>query len=88
MTVNVIAVTMTETVTLSSVPPEIPVARRLREARVEAGLTLKELAEALGVDTRTVARWQAEKNAQRPKYERLVQIARILNKPVSYFLEP
>lgn len=58
---------------------------RVREARLEAGLTLAAVASALGVDQRTVAGWQSGRS--RPSYERLVELARLLNKPPSFFLE-
>lgn len=48
-------------------------------------MTIAALAAALGVDPRTVAGWQSGRS--RPSYERLIQIARLLNKPPSYFLE-
>ena len=68
---------------------QLPLAVRLREARREAGLTNLALAQKLGVTERTIAGWQGVKSAprSRPSYERLVELARILDKPVSYFIE-
>lgn len=64
-----------------------PFASRIRQARVEAGLTNAQVARELGVDARTVAGWQGEKPRSRPSYERLVELARLFNKPPSFFLE-
>lgn len=58
---------------------------RLRIARIEAGFTVSRLASELGVDPRTVAGWQARRSA--PSVERLSEIARLLKKPPSYFLD-
>lgn len=58
---------------------------RIRSARGEAGLTVDQVAQALGVNSRTVNGWQSGRS--RPSYERLVELARLLGKPPSYFLE-
>jgi transcriptional regulator with XRE-family HTH domain len=58
---------------------------RIKAARLDAGWTIAALAAALGVDPRTVAGWQA--NRSTPSYERLVQLARLLKQPPSFFLE-
>lgn len=63
----------------------LPIADRIKEARRARKMTTRALAEALGVDPRTVAGWQADRS--RPSYERLVELASVLGKPVSYFLE-
>ena len=62
-----------------------PLGRRIRTARITAGMTTTKLAVALDVDPRTVARWQADQN--RPSYEKLVEVARILGQPLGYFVE-
>lgn len=63
----------------------LPLGTRLREARVAAGMTVAELARRMDVDPRTVAGWQSGRS--RPSYERLVELARILSRPPSFFLE-
>lgn len=73
---------MTEPVTMSS---GLPLGPRLKEARKDAKLTIAAIASEMGVDPRTVASWQAGRT--RPSYERLVQLAALLGKPPSYFLE-
>jgi len=59
--------------------------QRLRVARLEADVTIAELARALEVDPRTVAGWQSGRSA--PTVERLLKIADVLGKPPSYFVE-
>jgi transcriptional regulator with XRE-family HTH domain len=68
---------------------QLPLADRLREARREAGMTNRVLAERLGLTERTILGWQGAKSAprSRPSYEKLVQLAEVLDKPVSFFLE-
>ena len=58
---------------------------RLRVARLEAGFTIRQLADALGVDPRTVNRWQS--NDADPSIERMGLIARVLDKSPAYFLD-
>jgi transcriptional regulator with XRE-family HTH domain len=55
-------------------------------ARRESGMTLAELARRMGVDVRTVARWQSP-GGTKPNYARLVLLAEILDKSPSYFLD-
>lgn len=62
-----------------------PVGERIRVARIDAGLTVESLAQALGVSSRTVAGWQSGRS--RPSYERLAEIGALLGKPPSFFLE-
>lgn len=64
---------------------DLPIGQRIKTARTAAGVTIAEIAERLNVDQRTVAGWQAGRS--RPSYERLVELARILGQPPSYFLE-
>jgi transcriptional regulator with XRE-family HTH domain len=64
-----------------------PLGRQLKAAREEAGLSIVELARRLGVNTRTVAGWEEAKPRSKPRYDRLVQVSRILGKPVSYFVD-
>lgn len=63
----------------------LPVAARIKAAREERRMTTQALANAVGVDVRTVAGWQSSRS--RPSYERLVALATVLGKPVSYFLD-
>lgn len=74
---------MTENVTESS--GSVDLGERIRAARVEARVTIRELAEATGVEQRTVARWQQGRS--RPSYERLALIAQRLRKPIAFFLD-
>jgi len=62
-----------------------PLGERIRRARKAAGLSTTKLAVELGVDPRTVARWQSDES--RPSFERLAELARVLGQPPSYFVE-
>ena len=59
--------------------------RRIQIARKDAGYTVRRLADTLGVDPRTVARWQSDDSD--PSIETLGQIARVLGKSPAFFLE-
>jgi transcriptional regulator with XRE-family HTH domain len=61
------------------------VGARIKQARYEAGYTVEKLARELGVGLRTVNRWQTGESL--PRYEQLAELAVVLRKPVSYFLE-
>lgn len=65
----------------------LPFSRRLREARAASGLTIAAVARELDVDPRTVAGWQADPPRSQPSYERLTQLARVLNVAPSFFLD-
>lgn len=65
----------------------LPLGERLNIARKEARITNARIAAELGVDPRTVAGWQGKKPRSRPSYERLLQIAALLGKTPSYFLD-
>jgi transcriptional regulator with XRE-family HTH domain len=59
---------------------------QIRAARREAGFKNAEtFAAALGVGYRTVQRWEANENT--PSVGRLIEIGRVTEKPLSYFLE-
>lgn len=73
---------MTENAALRNSPS---LGSRLKEARNDASLSIRKLARELDVDQRTVARWESGEAA--PSVERLLAIARILQKPASYFLD-
>lgn len=49
---------------------------KIRQLREQAGLTQKQLAEAVGVDQSAVARWESGEN--HPTAERIMQIADVL----------
>lgn len=49
---------------------------KIRQLREQAGLTQKQLAEAVGVDQSAVARWENEEN--NPTAARIMQIADVL----------
>lgn len=56
----------------------VVLARNLRAARLRAGFTLHEVAEACGVFGRgTVSRWESERDPQHPGPEILVKLARL-----------
>ena len=59
--------------------------QRLQAARRARGISITKLAYKLDVDPRTVARWQADETM--PSIVRLGEIARVLEKPPSYFLD-
>ncbi len=58
--------------------------RRIRELRVERGLSQKELAEQIGVAQNTVA--QYEKGTAKTSLEVIVNLAVILNTTTDYLL--
>lgn len=49
---------------------------KIRQFREQAGLTQKQLAEAVGVDQSAVARWENDEN--NPTAARIMQIADVL----------
>jgi transcriptional regulator with XRE-family HTH domain len=57
---------------------------RIREARLAHGWTHEELARRMGVNWRTVQRWQ---KGRLPRVETLRRLAAVLNVPPSYLLE-
>lgn len=56
---------------------------RIRQARKEAGLTQEELAELIDRHRRTVENFE---NVRIPGYADLTKIARVLNRPIEWFL--
>lgn len=64
---------------------QVPLARRLREARAGARLTVRQLADQSGVTERTAARWLAGDTS--PSYELLARVAQATGKPLSWFFE-
>lgn len=60
---------------------------RLRALRKDAGLTLRDLAEALGISTSAVS--QIERGVRRPSVSRLLAIVQVLGRPLAdVFDEP
>jgi transcriptional regulator with XRE-family HTH domain len=57
---------------------------RIREARLAHGWTHEELARRMGVNWRTVHRWQS---GQLPRVETLVRLAGVMGLPESYFVD-
>ena len=71
--------------TENAIEHKVSLGQRIKAARRDARMTTTTLAYSLGVDPRTVARWQSDEAD--PSIERLAQIARVLDKPPSYFLD-
>jgi len=64
---------------------EVGIGVRLRMARLEVRMTQQALAKALDVTFQQIQKY--EKGLTRVASSRLVEIARVLNKPVTYFLD-
>jgi transcriptional regulator with XRE-family HTH domain len=60
------------------------VGQRIREARLALGWTHEELARRMGVNWRSVQRWQS---GQLPRLETLIRLAETLGLPRSYLVE-
>jgi transcriptional regulator with XRE-family HTH domain len=61
------------------------VGRRLREARLLAGLNQSELGDAIGVSFQAVQKYETGSN--RLSASRLFQAAKVLGRPVSFFFD-
>jgi transcriptional regulator with XRE-family HTH domain len=61
------------------------VGQRIREARLARGWTHEELARRVGVNWRTVQRWQ---KGNPPRLAKLVELADLFGLPHAYFVEP
>lgn len=61
------------------------VADKIKKLRKEARLTQKELGDKLDVATTAVSAW--ERNANNPKMDKLLLMAKIFDVPVSYFFD-
>lgn len=59
--------------------------KKIKIARVEAGLTQQELAEKLGKTAQTVISW--ENGTFSPRSKVIEQLAKITQKPLSFFLD-
>lgn len=58
----------------------------LKQRRIELGLTMKEVANAVGVSESTVSRWEAG-NIANMKRNRLVSLANILQIPINELIQ-
>ena len=58
----------------------------LEAARVNAGLTQKELAEKLGVSNTTIVNW--EKGKTEPTYHQLIRISELSGIPLDFIFIP
>lgn len=58
---------------------------KIKQARKEAGLTRNKFAELTGVSQQQVFEW--ERNNSNPKLERIEVIARVTDKPASWFFD-
>jgi len=67
--------------------PKSPVARRLKEARLAAGLSQKSLGIAAGIDefSASARMNQYETSKHTPDYSTLALVAKVLRLPVAYF---
>lgn len=59
--------------------------KKIRQARVEAALSQKELASALKLSDRTISAY--EKGRALPPLDTLQNISNLTHKPINYFLE-
>ena len=57
------------------------IGENIKKARIDAGLSQKQLGERLGITAQSVAQW--ETGRREPKYQSIVKIADALNVPVS-----
>jgi len=62
------------------------VGAQVRRARSQRKLTQENLAQALGVSQQTIS--MIEQGRARLELARLLKLSRVLNQPVSYFIEP
>jgi len=56
---------------------------RIRQARVEAGISREQLAVLLGVSLPSIQRWETGRNE--PTFRRVNEIGRVTGKPVEWF---
>lgn len=56
----------------------------LKELRIEKGISQQALAEALGVDQRTICNWEVARNE--PDYSMLVKISKYFETTTDYLL--
>jgi len=60
--------------------------KRLREARLARGLYMNALGDMLGITGTAISRY--EEDTDKPQHDRLVAIAKHLNFPIEFFLQP
>jgi transcriptional regulator with XRE-family HTH domain len=58
---------------------------KIKQARIEAFLTQKQLAEKVGVLQKDISRY--ERGERKPKLDKLMLIAKATSKPLEYFLK-
>lgn len=59
-------------------------AKRIKEKRIENGLTQGQLGDALNVSKVSVCHW--EKGIKRPSSKNLIQLSKVLNTPLEYLI--
>ena len=69
----------------ASKPADVALGLRIKQARNEAKLSQEELGVALGVSFQQVQKY--EKGTNRLTAPRLVEVSRLLGKPISFFIE-
>lgn len=62
-------------------------ARKLREARLNSGMTQAEVANKLGKSPKTISAWEVGKLSQ-PDADQLVRLCVLYNVGISYFFDP
>jgi len=60
------------------------IGQRIRELRASKGLTLQQVATALGVTRASVSKW--EQGHSHPEYSRLDELARLFGVPAAHLL--
>jgi len=60
------------------------IGQRIRQAREEGGLSLRDLAERMGTSHTTISEW--EKGNRSVQFPDLEKLAKLLEKPVQFFL--
>lgn len=65
-------------------PNVIVVGKRIRQARVLAGLTQEQLAEKIGVSRTAIVRWESAETE--PTLEHLISLTKFLNVSADYLL--
>lgn len=65
--------------------PGLTIGRRIKIARVAAGLEQQQLAEAVGVRRNTMSNWESGRTE--PSASHFVRLARIVGQPLDWFAE-
>lgn len=66
-------------------PVDVEVGNRLRQRRVETGITLKAIGEAMGISWQQIAKYELGQN--RISASRLVDICKVLGVSIDYFFD-